>query len=109
MEVDAVDNAVGMLVAGAKCGTADGNARELGARRAVAHDQKLREEGERADRVVDSQALEHLERVGADLDAGTDLAELRSLLEHVAREALLRQRQRRGEAADAAAGDQNGA
>ena len=39
----------------------------------------------------------------------TDLAELRSLLEHGAFEALLRQRQRRGEAANAAACDQNGA
>ena len=75
----------------------------------LSHDQKLGEEGERADRVFDPQALEHLERVGPDLDAGADLAKLRTLLEHAARESFLRQRQRRGETADATAGNQNGA
>ena len=53
VQVHAVDHAVGMLVAGAKRRTADGDARKLGARRAVAHDQKFRKERERADRVVD--------------------------------------------------------
>src|SRR5688572_31148752 len=49
--------------------------------------------------------IERVPGVGRDLDAGADLAELRRLLEDHRAEALARERQRRGEAADAAAGD----
>jgi hypothetical protein len=42
------------------------------------------------------------------LDAGADFAELGRLLQHLHREALAHQCQRRGNAANAAAGDQDG-
>ena len=57
--------------------------------------------------------LEHAERmegavaVGADLHAGADLLEVGRLLVDVDVVAALEQRQRRGEPADAAAGDQD--
>ena len=51
------------------------------------------------------QHLEHAEHVGAELDAGADLLELRRLLQHLDRDALARQRQRGREPADPAADD----
>ena len=56
----------------------------------------------------EAQHLEHAEHVGAELDAGADLLELRRLLQHLHRDALARQRQRGRKPADAAADDQNG-
>ena len=44
--------------------------------------------------------------IRTELDAGADLAERIGLLEHLHGVALARQHQRRGQAADAAAGDQ---
>jgi hypothetical protein len=41
------------------------------------------------------------------LDAGADFAELWRLFKHLDREALAHQRESRGQAADAAAGDQD--
>jgi hypothetical protein len=58
--------------------------------------------------VADAERVEGVEGVGAELDAGTDLADFRRLLQHGDGEALAHQRQRRGEAADAAAGDEYG-
>ena len=52
--------------------------------------------------------LEHPEHVGSKLDTGADLLELGRLLQHLHRDALARQRQRRGQPPDAAAHDQNG-
>ena len=45
--------------------------------------------------------------VGADLDAGTDLLEVERLLVDIDVVAAIEQRQRRGESADTAAGDQD--
>jgi hypothetical protein len=56
----------------------------------------------------DAEHLEHAEDVGSELDSGADLLELRRLLEQRAGNALLRQRQRRRQAADAAADNDNG-
>ena len=58
--------------------------------------------------VADAQRIEGVEGVGAELDAGTDLADLGRLLEHLHMETLPRQGEGGGEAADAAAGDQHG-
>ena len=82
MQVHAVNDAVRILVAFAKRRAANGDARQLRARRAVAHDQEFGEESERRDFVFDPQSPEDLKRVRADLDAGADLAELGRLLEH---------------------------
>ena len=60
-----------------------------------------------ARRFADAQPVEAVEGVGPELDAGADLAQLRGLLQHQRGDALLRQRQRRRQAADAAAGDED--
>ena len=52
--------------------------------------------------------VQHAEDVGAELDAGADLAEFGRLLENAHRETLARQREGRDQAADAAAGHKNG-
>ena len=54
-----------------------------------------------------AEIVEGMKRVGPELDAGTDLAQCRGLFEQDRGNALLRQPQRHGEAADAAAGDQH--
>src|SRR6266436_1367328 len=50
--------------------------------------------------------VEGVEGVGAELDAGADFAERRGLLQQDRAKALLREAERGGKAADAAAGDQ---
>ena len=56
--------------------------------------------------VAQADLVERAEDVGAELDAGADLLELRRLLEHPHREALARQRMGRSQPANAAACDQ---
>ena len=56
---------------------------------------------------ADAEIIEGVEGVGPELDAGADLAQLRGLLQHQRADALLGQRQCRGQAADAAAGDED--
>ena len=58
--------------------------------------------------VADAEVVEGVEGVGAELDAGADLAELGRALEHEAAVALPGQAQRGRQAADAAAGDEDG-
>ena len=58
-------------------------------------------------RPPDAERVEHRQRVGRDLEADADLAELARLLQHERAEALARQRQRAGEPADAAARDRD--
>ena len=55
-----------------------------------------------------AQVIEHLEDVGAELDAGADLAEGGSLLQHGDRMAVAGQHEGGGQSADAAAGDEEG-
>ena len=57
--------------------------------------------------LADAEIIEGVERVGPELDAGADLAERRGLFQQDRADAFLRQPQRRGEAADAAACDQD--
>jgi hypothetical protein len=65
-------------------------------------------DGAAARLLADPQGVEGPEGVGAELDARTDLAELRRLLEHLDGKALARQRERRGEATDATTGNEDG-
>ena len=58
-------------------------------------------------RVLEAEPVEGAEDVGAELDAGADLAELGRLLDHPHRKTLARQRIGRRQAADAAARHQN--
>jgi hypothetical protein len=60
-------------------------------------------------RLADAEIVEGVERIGAELDAGADLAERRRLFEHENAMAFLGEPERGREAADAAAGDQNAA
>ena len=59
-------------------------------------------------RIADAEPVEGVEGVRAKLDAGADLAELRCLFEHDRGESGAREPERRGQPADAAAGDENG-
>jgi len=63
-------------------------------------------EGIGGDPVDQAEPLEHPQRVGGELDADADLAELVGLLEHADRHALPRERQRGGQTTDATADDQ---
>jgi hypothetical protein len=83
------------------------NPRHLVASNGVEHDQAFGKHGEPADRVGQAEHIEHPEHVGTKLNAGAHLGELRRLLEHAARHALLRQGERRGEPADAASDDED--
>ena len=60
------------------------------------------------ERGLESQVVEHAGAVRTQLDARTDLRERRHLLEYVYIEALLREAEGRGQAADAAAGNEHG-
>ena len=57
--------------------------------------------------LADAEIIEGVERVRPELDAGADLAERRGLFQQDRADALLRQPQRRGEPADAAACNQD--
>src|SRR4029078_9652088 len=80
----------------------------LFAAHAVHHQQALDEDGFLLDQLADAERVERVPGIGCDLEARAYLAELRRLLEHDALEALARQSERGGEAADAAAGDDDG-
>ena len=69
----------------------------------IAKLQPLRERAPVEHLLGETQHLEHAEHVGAELDAGADLLELRGLLQHLDRDALARQRERCGKPADPAA------
>ena len=72
----------------------------------VAHFLRRRHMGIGEDRLLEPDLLQHAEDIGAELDAGADLAEFRRLLEQAHRKAAAGQRIGRDQAADAAAGDQ---
>ena len=58
-------------------------------------------------RLADAEPVETVEGVGAELDAGADLAQAARFLQHLRGDALLGERQRCRQSADAAAGDEN--
>src|SRR5712692_5458358 len=62
---------------------------------------------QRLERLADAERVEHARAVGAQLQAGADFAQLRCLLVDVDIEALVEQRERRREATDAAARDED--
>ena len=61
----------------------------------------------RAQRIGDAEPAQDARAVGTDLDAGAVLVKSGAALQHVRGNAVARQRQRRGETADAAAGDEH--
>jgi hypothetical protein len=72
---------------------------------AVHHQHALDEHRFALDELADAERVDCVPGVGRELDARADLAELARLLQNDAAETLARQGERRGEAADAAAGD----
>src|SRR5258706_16480365 len=67
----------------------------------------LRYAGQGLQLFADAERVEHAAAVCRELHAGADLLQLRRLLVHIDVDAMLEQRQRGSQAADAAAGNQN--
>jgi len=107
MDVGAVDHGVGAAETLAE-GGAGVDAHHFARVDRVHHDDVVGEDRALARRGAHAQRIERGEGVGAELDAGADLADVRGLLQQLHRDALARQRQRRGQAADAAAHDDDG-
>ena len=107
MDVGAVGDRVRLAEALGEFGAERDMGDQLAGER-VAHFLRRRAVGVGEHGVLEADLLQHAENIGAELDAGADLAEFGRLLEHAHREALTRQRIGRGQAADAAAGHQKG-
>ena len=101
-----MDDGIGVAEARAEC-LAEVDVGDLAVGDGVHQAQLVDIDRHAARRLADAQAIEAVEGVGPELDAGADLAELARLLQHQRGDALLRQRQRRREATDAAAGDED--
>ena len=84
---------------------AERTAEDLLAGHAVHHDQRVDIDRARAALIADAEIVHRVERIGTDLNAGADFAELVGLLQHGDATALVGQSQRRCQTADAAAGD----
>ena len=107
MHVDAMNDDVGMLEARAER-RGRRNAYELLAVERVEHQQRGRGIRDGEHLVAQAEAVEDVKDVGPELDAVADGAEFRRAFEHTRGTAAPRQRQRRGEAAEPAADDQDG-
>lgn len=107
MHVDTMDHRVGIAEALAE-GLACGDATDDRFVERVVHDHVVGIDRAAARLVADAQCIEGMEGIGAELDPGADLADLRRLLQHLDAESLAHQCQCGGEAADAAAGDDDG-
>jgi hypothetical protein len=106
VQVAAMHDRVGVAVALAE-GLAEIDVADLAVGHRVHQPELVDIDGHLPCRLADAEAIEAVEGVGAELNAGADLTQLRGLLQHQRRDVLLRQRQRRGEPADAAAGDED--
>jgi hypothetical protein len=73
----------------------------------IVHHHLVGVDGARAGFFAEAQGVEGSETVRAELDAGADLAKLWCLLQHFDGESLARERERRGNAADPAAGNKD--
>ena len=107
VDVVAVGDRVGLLELAHEARVGQRDAGDALARQRATHFHGRRLMGVGEHRVLEPDPVERVEDVGAELDAGADLAELRRLLEHSHRKALARERVRRREPADAAARDQD--
>ncbi len=105
-EIGPVHREVGKAVAGDRFGAEIEQLPRL-ARAPQPHFLAGRLARQRFQRLADAERVEHARAVGAQLQAGADFAQLRCLLVDVDIEALVEQRERRREAADAAAGNED--
>ena len=106
VQVDAVDDDVGVLEPPAERRTGR-HAHQLVAGEGIAHQHRWRAVGLLHHRGGDADAVEHVEDVGAELDAIADGAEFGRAFEHPACNAALRERQRGGQPAKPAADDED--
>ena len=107
MQVDTVHDDVGILEALTKRRPGR-NPRDLLAVERIDHHNGRRRIGRPDHFVADAELMQHVKDVGTELDAITDGAELRSAFKHAHRMTPLCQRERRGEAAEAAADNEDG-
>ncbi len=106
VQVAAVDDEVAELVAREES-LAERDAADFLVGKRIDEDQRFRIHRTGLERLQHAEAIEHARDVRPHLDAVADLAELGRLLQHAHLAALLRERERRGEAADAAAGNED--
>ena len=106
VHVGAVAHGVGIAEALAE-GLAHRHRGDFGLVDRVHHHQPVGVDRARAGALAHAERVERGERIGAELDAGADLADVRGLLEDLHREAAARERQRGRETADAAAGNED--
>ena len=107
MQVGPVNHAVWKTVSGARQ-IAQWHADDLFSSAHVVHGQACRKKGHFADHVGQSQPGEHPENIRTELNARTDFAEAGRLLQHGHGVAVTRQHEGGGQAANAAADDENG-
>ena len=81
--------------------------RDLFRRDRIHQPQLVDENSDRADGVAELQPIEGVERVRAELNAGADFLIVRGPFKNGDLKSVLRQRKRRGQTADAAAGNEN--
>ena len=107
LEIGAMDHRVRIAEALAKR-LVDRDRGDFLARERVHHHQAVDEDRVALEMLAQPEPIEHVERVGTELDAGPDLAEGWCLLEHARRKAAFGERQRRRQSADAAADYEDG-
>ena len=106
MQIAAMHHRIGIAEARAKS-LAQIDMADLLGRQRIHQAQLIDIDRHAARRLADAEIVEGMERVGPELDAGADLAERGSLFQQDRADALLRQPERGGEAADATARDQD--
>ena len=106
VQIAAMHDGVGIAEAGAKP-VAEIDVADLAVGQRIHQPQPIDIDRHAARRLADAEPVETVEGVGAELDAGANLAEAARLLQHLRGDALLGERQRRRESADAAAGDED--
>ena len=104
VQIGAMDHRIGIAEAPAER-LVDRDMRDLLAGHAVHHDQAIDIDRLGAAGVADAEIVHGVKSVGADLDAGADLAELVGLLQHRDVAALVGEAERGRQTADPAAGD----
>ena len=106
MHIGAVDHRIGIAEALAKR-LAGRDAADQCLVERIVHHHLVGVDGAPAGLFANAQRVEGREAVRAELDAGADLAQLWCLLQHFDGESLARERERRGKAADPAAGNED--
>ncbi len=104
VQVGTMDDGIGIAEALAEC-LADGDMRDLGAGHAVHHDEAVDVDRLGTAGIADPEIVHGVKGVGADLDAGADLAEPIGLLQHRDVAALVGEAECSRQTADTAAGD----